>query len=121
VHTITYTGYDNVENTSVNSFICVEDNIGPEIFFRFSILSDKQKTVDGNLYDVYPEHVVLFLSSTDSSVGFDKMFYSINGQAKKPYTSLITGFQGGKGYKVTVTSVDKLGNESEKSIEFYIE
>jgi len=120
-HTITYTGYDNVENTSVNSFICVEDNIGPEIFFRFSILSDKQKTVDGNLYDVYPEHVVLFLSSTDSSVGFDKMFYSINGQAKKPYTSLITGFQGGKGYKVTVTSVDKLGNESEKSIEFYIE
>jgi len=121
VHTITYTGYDNVENTSVNSFICVEDNIGPEIFFRFSILSDKQKTLDGKIYDIYPEHVVLFLSSTDLSVGFDKMFYSVNGQAKKPYTSLITGFQGGKAYQVKVTSVDKLGNESEESIEFYIE
>lgn len=121
VHTITYTGYDNVENTSVNSFICVEDNIGPEIFFRFSILSDKQKTLDGKIYDIYPEHVVLFLSSTDLSVGFDKMFYSVNGQAKKPYTSLITGFQGGKAYQVNVTSIDKLGNESEKSIEFYIE
>jgi len=121
VHTITYTGYDNVENTSVNSFICVEDNIGPEIFFRFSILSDKQKTLDGKIYDIYPEHVVLFLSSTDLSVGFDKMFYSVNGQAKKPYTSLITGFQGGKAYQVKVTSIDKLGNESEKSIEFYIE
>ncbi|HRW63692.1 MAG TPA: hypothetical protein P5132_09400, partial [Bacteroidales bacterium] len=103
VHTITYTGYDNVENTSVNSFICVEDNIGPEIFFRFSILSDKQKTLDGKIYDIYPEHVVLFLSSTDLSVGFDKMFYSVNGQAKKPYTSLITGFQGGKAYQVKVT------------------
>ena len=121
VHSITYTGYDNVGNSSTNTFISVEDNIGPEIFFRFSILSEKSKNVDGKNYNIYPGHVVLFLSSTDASVGFDKMFYSVNGAPNKTYTSLITGFQKDKVYNISVTSVDKLGNKSQKTIEFYIE
>lgn len=121
LHTITYTGYDNVDNSSSNTFICVEDNSGPEIFFRFSIISDKTKTLDGKNYDTYPNHVVLFLSSTDSSVGFDNMLYSINGLQDKPYTSLITGFQKDKLYTIKVTSIDKLGNKSQKSIDFYVE
>ncbi|MBU8892969.1 MAG: hypothetical protein KOO66_09330 [Bacteroidales bacterium] len=121
VHSITYTGYDNVDNSSTNTFICVEDNAGPEIFFRFSILSEKSKNIDGANYSIYPNHVVLFLSSTDSSVGFDKLLYSVNGAPDKAYTSLITGFQKDKIYKINVTSVDKLGNKSQKTIEFYIE
>lgn len=121
LHTISYTGYDNVDNSSTNTFICVEDNSGPEIFFRFSIISDKTKTLDGKNYDTYPNHVVLFLSSTDSSVGFDNMLYSINGLPEKPYTSLITGFQKDKLYTIKVTSIDKLGNKSQKSIDFYVE
>jgi hypothetical protein len=120
-HSITYSAYDNVDNSSSNTFICVEDNTGPEIFFRFSILSDKSKTIDGKNYDIFPSHVVLFISSTDSSVGFDKMLYSINGQPNKAYTSLITGFQKDKLYHINVTSIDKLGNESQKSIDFYVE
>ena len=120
-HSITYTGYDNVDNTSTNTFICVEDNTGPEIFFRFSMLSDKATTIDGQKFNVYPNHVVLFLSSTDSSVGFDRISYSVNGGTKKPYTSLIKGFSINRKYNIKVTSVDKLGNLSEKSIEFYVE
>ena len=121
IHTITYTGYDNVDNTSTVSFTCVEDNTGPEIFHRFSIISNKTKKVDDKTYDAYPNHVVLFLSSTDSSVGFDKIYYSVNGAQKKPYTNLITGFIKDKIYSINVISIDKLGNQSEKLIEFYIE
>lgn len=121
VHTVTYTGYDNVDNSSTVSFICVEDNTGPEIFHRFSILSGKTKVVDGKTYELYPNHVVLFLSSTDSSVGFDKIYYSVNGAPKKPYTNLITGFAKNKIYSIKVTSIDKLGNTSEKTVEFFIE
>ena len=120
-HSITYTGYDNVDNSSTNTFICVEDNTGPEIFFRFSILSDKSKNINGANYDVYPNHVVLFLSSTDSSVGFDNMLYSVNGLPDKAYTSLIKGFQQEKLYSIKVTSIDKLGNKSQKTVDFYVE
>jgi hypothetical protein len=121
IHSITYTGYDNVDNSSTNTFICVEDNIGPEIFFRFSIPSEKTKSVDEKNYSIYPNHVVLFLSSTDKSVGFDKLLYSVNGAPNKTYTSLITGFQKEKAYSITVTAIDKLGNKSQNTIEFYIE
>ncbi|MCK5168586.1 MAG: hypothetical protein KAQ75_01805 [Bacteroidales bacterium] len=121
MHSITYTGYDNIDNSSTNSFICVEDNTGPEIFFRFSILSDKARSIDGKNYDVYPNHVVLFLSSTDSSVGFHNMLYSVNGLPDKAYTSLIKGFQQEKLYSIKVTSIDKLGNKSQKTVDFYVE
>ena len=120
-HQITYSAYDNVDNSSTESFTCVEDNTGPEIFHRFSILSTKTMQKNDKSYDVYPNHVVLFLSSTDAFVGFDKIYYSVNGAAQKPYTSLITGFLKDKVYSIDVTSVDKLGNQSETNIEFYIE
>ena len=121
VHLVTYSGYDNVGNSSTNSFICVEDNIAPAIFFRFSILSNKTKTINEKIYEVFPNHVVLFLSSTDSLVGFEKLSYSVNGAPNKPYTSLIKGFKKDKLYSIKVTSVDKLGNLSDKTIEYYIE
>jgi hypothetical protein len=121
VHDITYTGYDFVDNSSTKKFTCVEDNSGPEIYFRFSILANKTKEIDAKTYEVFPSHVVLFLSSTDSSVGFEKISYSTNGNPYKSYTSLIKGFSKEKLYTVKVKSVDKLGNLSEKTIEFYIE
>ncbi|MFP4024091.1 MAG: OmpL47-type beta-barrel domain-containing protein [Thiohalospira sp.] len=120
-HTVNYIGYDNVDNSSNNSFICVEDNTGPEIFFRFSMLSEKTKVIGQNKYDVYPSHVVLFLSSTDSLVGFDKIVYSVNGSPPRAYNSLIKDFNENQRYKIDVKSYDKLGNKSEKSIEFFIE
>ncbi|OFX85282.1 MAG: hypothetical protein A2W99_15065 [Bacteroidetes bacterium GWF2_33_16] len=120
-HVINYTGYDNVDNSNSNTFIVVVDNVGPQVFFRFSIVAEKKQTINDKSYDVYPSHVVLFLSSTDMSVGYEKMFYSINGAAPKQYTSLISDFQKNKTYKIDVTSIDKLGNKSTESIEFFIE
>lgn len=120
-HIINYTGYDNVDNSNSNTAIVVVDNVGPKIYFRFSIVSEKKMVVNDKSLDVYPSHVVLFLSSTDMSVGYDKMFYSLNGGTQKQYTSLIADFQRNKAYKIDVTSIDKLGNKSTESIEFYIE
>ncbi|MDY6799747.1 MAG: hypothetical protein SVU94_00825 [Bacteroidota bacterium] len=120
-HTVNYIGYDNVDNSSTSSFICVEDNTGPEIFFRFSMISEKTKLIDQKKYDVYPGHVVLFLSSTDTLVGFDKMTYSVNGSPSKSYNSLIKDFNENQFYHLDIQSFDKLGNKSEESIEFFIE
>lgn len=120
-HTINYTGYDNVDNSSTNTFICVEDNTGPEIFFRFSMISEKTKIINNKEYDVYPNHVVLFLSSTDALVGFDKIIYSINGSTPRQYNTLIKDFSHNTQYTIDVTATDKLGNESEQSIAFFVE
>ncbi|MEE4196610.1 MAG: hypothetical protein V2I54_03110 [Bacteroidales bacterium] len=121
LHVINYLGYDNVDNSSNQSFNCVEDNTGPEIFYRFSMLSEKTKKIGPKTYDVYPGHVVLFLSSTDALVGFDKMTYSVNGSSVKSYNSLIKDFNENQVYHIDIQSFDKLGNSSEKAIEFFIE
>jgi len=85
------------------------------------LIKSKTRSIDGKNYDVYPNHVVLFLSSTDSSVGFENMLYSVNGLPDKSYTSLIKGFKQEKIYSLKVTSIDKLGNKSQKTVDFYVE
>lgn len=119
-YSIEYSGYDNLENTSVDEFFCTVDNKGPEIFHRFSMNSHGKKTINGKQYPVYPEHVVLFLSASDSQVGFANMHYSINGSNKQSYKGLIKGFKKGS-YDIKVTAEDKLGNQRDKEIHFYIE
>jgi hypothetical protein len=121
LYTITYTGYDNLGNTNTNEILCMVDNKGPEIFHRFSMVSENQKEIDGKKLSVYPPHVVLFLSSTDEYVGFDKMYYSINKGEKQLYHSLIEDFEPNTAYSINVTAYDKLSNKEKKKIEFYIE
>jgi len=120
-YSVQYNGYDNLGNTSNNEFLCLVDNKEPEIFHRFSMISNSIKNINGKKYKVFPDHVVLFLSATDDCVGFDKMNYSINGNSKQPYNSLIEGFNRNTKYELKVTATDKLGNQYEKEIHFYIE
>ncbi|MDA3778687.1 MAG: hypothetical protein PF487_00395 [Bacteroidales bacterium] len=118
---INYTGYDNVQNSNIASVICFVDNTAPEIFYRFSIIPEKQKTIKDKKVDIYPTHTILFLSATDSNVGLNTMYYSINSNKKQVYKSLIGNFDSNKLYKITITAIDKLENKSEKTIEFFIE
>lgn len=118
---IHYTGYDNLGNTNTKTLLAVVDNQGPEIYYRFSMDPEKTKMIDGQNLDVYPSHVVLFLSSTDNFSGFDKMYYSINESQRQLYQSLIEGFSENTLYNLKVTALDKLGNKSKKDITFYIE
>ncbi len=121
LHVIDYYGYDNVNNSNRSDFFFVVDTSGPEIFSRYGILSISQKKVEGKVLDVFPEHVALFLSATDALVGFDQMFYSINGEPEKPYKVLITEFKRATAYSIKVRALDKLGNQSETTIEFMVE
>ncbi len=120
-HKVTYNGYDNLSNSSTETMICVVDNKGPEIFNRFSIDSNKSKEIDGQTVPVFPPHVVLFLSSTDKGAGLDKISYQANGGSILPYRSLIENFRKNRLYNINVIVVDKLGNENQEEIVFYIE
>ncbi|MBN2613881.1 MAG: hypothetical protein JXB00_20150 [Bacteroidales bacterium] len=120
LHKVNVTGYDNVENTSSSEFVVIVDNTGPEIYSRFSVSSVGNKVTDGKTIEQYPGHVVLFLSSSDQVVGFDQMFYSVNGAAEKKYAGLINYFPVKGDYNIVVRALDKLGNETRKSIEFSI-
>ena len=120
-HTITYNGYDNLSNSSSGTIVCVVDNDGPEVYNRFSINSSESKLVDGENVTVYPSHVLLFLSSTDKNAGLDKISYQVNGGTTVPYRSLIENFRKNKLYRITASVVDKLGNENQEEIVFYIE
>ncbi len=120
-HTVQYTGTDNVNNTNTASLYFFIDDTGPDIFDRFSIVPIDSKTEDGKKLDVYPSHLVLFLSATDKLVGVDRIYYAINGKPEKLYGALISGFHKTTKYNIKIRGVDKLGNEKTKEIEFFIE
>ena len=120
IHNVYITAYDNVENTGTSEFVLVVDNNGPEIFATFSINPSGTLTLKDKVLDVYPGHVVLFLSSTDDIVGFDQMLYSINDAQEKSYAGGIGNFSSIGEYKVRIRAKDKLGNETTKEIAFFV-
>ncbi len=121
-HIVQYDGYDNVDNTNFGEFSFKVDTTGPEIFTRFSIPTNKQRIYNDSLkLDVYPSHVVLFLSATDSQIGVDKISYSIDGGKSTPYIGHIDGFEPEKHYQITIEVTDKLGNKNNETINFGIE
>ncbi len=119
-HTIKITGYDNVDNTNMLDFTVILDKTGPELYSRFSILPNGKENPDGTILNTYPDHTVLFLSSTDNVVGFNEMYYSINNNPEKKYAGLIRGFSSEGRYKVKIRVLDNLGNETLKVIDFII-
>ncbi len=120
-YNITYNGYDNLQNSNTSSVLVQIDNTGPEVFNRFSISSNKFKSVAGERLTVYPPHVVLFLSATDKYSGLDKITYQINGSGELAYRSLIENFKRETVYTIIVNVTDKLGNKNSEEIKFYIE
>jgi hypothetical protein len=119
-HDIKITGYDNVENTNILNLRVIVDKTGPEIYSRFSILPAGKKNINGKILEVYPNHVVLFLSSTDNVVGFNEMYYSVNDTPEIKYAGLIRSFTSKGNYTVKVRAQDKLGNETSEKIDFVI-
>ncbi|MBN2486472.1 MAG: chitobiase/beta-hexosaminidase C-terminal domain-containing protein [Bacteroidales bacterium] len=115
VHTIHYTGYDNVENSSSDKFFVKVDNTGPAIRYDFSIAPIGRQ----GSANVYPKYVVLFLSGTDSQTGLNNMKYSLGNASPALYSVPVTGFStGDKTIKVVAT--DKLGNSTDETIQFHI-
>ncbi|MCC5916981.1 MAG: hypothetical protein JJU02_06600, partial [Cryomorphaceae bacterium] len=123
-HTITFFSTDNVNNVekekTSNVFV---DNTPPEIFVNFSIKSiGEHKGLP-----VYPNYVRMYIAATDKHTGTKIIKYSVNGAPMVEYSSPRTLdaserniFSKNKKYSVKVIASDKLGNETEKVVEFYV-
>lgn len=127
-HTIAFMATDNVNNQETQKESkCHVDNTPPVIYHNFSIEPTETKDKGGETLNVYPNYTRLYLGATDEKVGTEDIFYSIDGGALTPYSSPQTldiselnRFGKKKLYEVRIVAKDKLGNESEKMIKFYI-
>jgi len=125
-HKIGFKATDNVNNIEQTKYSYVTvDNEAPEIFINFSIEPIRQETKDGKSYDVYPQYTKMYFSATDRSTGEQDIFYSINNSVLTKYESAKKINDAGliskeQFYTIKVVAKDKLGNESEKSISFFI-
>ncbi len=118
-HAIASTAYDNVENSSNHAFTFITDKTGPEIIERFSTLPVSKQNSEKNL-SIYPPHVVLFIAATDLHAGFDRFTFSLNGQPEKPFQGSISPLSKPGNYTIVIKAYDKLGNMTEKTIEFAV-
>ena len=127
-HTISFYATDNVNNEeSKKESKCHVDNTPPVIFHNFSIEPTETKEKGGETLNVYPNYTRLYLGATDEKVGTEDIYYSIDGGALTLYSSPQTldiselnRFGKKKLYEVRIVAKDKLGNESEKTVKFYI-
>ncbi len=120
-HIVKIAGFDNVDNLSQKEFAVISDNTGPEIFVQFSLNPRTVKNAEGKDIEVFPRHLIVFLSARDNIVGTDALYYSINGLPALKYNGLIGNFNAAGLYTMKIKAMDKLGNETSKEISFTIE
>lgn len=128
-HTIKFWTTDRVNNEEdkKESHVFV-DNTPPNIYHNFSIDPIGTKQKDGKTLKVYPNYTRLYLGATDEKSGNDKILYSMDGgKTYKAYSSPETldiseldRFEEEKYYSVKVKAIDKLGNESQETFDFYV-
>ncbi|MEN7550264.1 hypothetical protein AAG747_20260 [Rapidithrix thailandica] len=114
LHQLEFFGYDNVNNRNVERLFFFTDHSAPKIFINFSVGAIDTK---GNL-DIYPAHVGIFLSATDTYAGLENIYYSLNDQAERLYSGQISRLKPNKKYRLKIRAVDYLGNSSTKEISF---
>jgi hypothetical protein len=102
---------------------CFVDNTAPTISSSFGV--EALGTHKG--LPVYPNYVKLYMGATDDHTGIKTIYYSINGGAKQAYSSAQSidvsersKFKKKQKYTVVITVQDKLGNQAEKTVEFYV-
>jgi hypothetical protein len=118
-HKIFFEGSDNVENTNNKEFNVFVDNTGPMTFASFSVQSKGKERIGTSNLDVYPSHLVVFLSATDEKVGVDRIYYKLNDSPERLYAGLITNLKPDK-YTLEVRAVDKLGNSTTEKFKFAV-
>ncbi|MEQ8908663.1 MAG: hypothetical protein RIC95_05695 [Vicingaceae bacterium] len=103
------------------------DNTPPVIHYNFSIEPIGKKSKKGEMVNIYPNYTRLYLGATDRHCGTEKITYSMNDgeffDYSSPYTldlSEVRRFGKNKYYTVVIRAVDKLGNQSEETINFFV-
>ncbi|MBL6962397.1 MAG: hypothetical protein ISR55_01110 [Bacteroidetes bacterium] len=113
---------NNVEDAKTSN--CFVDNTPPVIYVNFSIEPIDKKSG----LNVYPNYTRLYVGATDKHVGTNQILYGVNNAPLKDYSSPYTldmseiphfSKKNAK-YTVKVQAKDKLGNTSEKIVEFYV-
>ena len=110
-HKITIFGYDNTDNMTRQEFSVVVDTTGPQIFERYSVVP---------INNEYPQYMVIFLSATDYSSGYQSLSYQLNNLPWQLYSREIGGFANSSTNVIIVKAIDKLGNITKRRIEFKI-
>ena len=116
--TVSYFGYDYVNNSSRKVFSFVVDAQGPEITIQQSVSIHMHTEVDSVQVPVFPPHVIIWLSAFDKVTGTKNIAYAINNGAFVPYTGQLRGFKTNKVYYLKVRATDVLGNSEEKEFVF---
>lgn len=126
--TVQFKSVDCVNNKEeARTSNCFVDNTAPVIYHNFSIEPIGNKSKGGKSLNVYPEYTRLYLGATDKHVGTEKIKYSIDGgpllDYSSPYSldmSEVSNFKNKKLYTIRIVAEDKLGNSTEKIVEFYV-
>ena len=87
----------------------------------FSVDKIGEKKVRGATYTIYPEDVKLYLAAKDNQVGSKNIYYQLDGQSEKLYTTPLTGFKLGSNVQLKVRATDLIGNENYLDISFSVE
>lgn len=119
-HHISVFGYDNTDNLTRQDFGVIVDTTGPQIYERFSSPTTGTSDSDNEKLNQYSNPVVVFLSATDVKSGYEALQFELNDNPVQPYTRDVRGFVPDKKNAIKVKAFDKLGNQTEKTIEFYI-
>ncbi len=110
LHSLSYFGYDNVNNKNSKKTDFIVDVTGPEISSQFSTPLSKESK--------YPSYVTIYLAAVDAEVGVDQIRYSINDGKEQLYIAPLKGFLKDKEYTIKMSAVDLLGNTSQKVVSF---
>lgn len=128
-HTVSFKTTDRVNNVEVektsNVFV---DNVAPEIYNNFSIQPIGSKNKNGKSLQIYPNYTRLYLGATDDHMGTESIMYSMNDGPLTLYSSPQTLDISEQNrflkkkimYTLKIVAKDKLGNTSEKIVEFYV-
>ncbi|MFM7488091.1 MAG: OmpL47-type beta-barrel domain-containing protein [Cytophagales bacterium] len=115
LHTVTIQATDKVGNTTEKVIKFIVDNTAPNLAYSFDL---PRITSTNEGISVYPSRSTLFLSAEDQLVGYQSIYYQINGGNPIPYNQPIKNFQKNTEYRISVRLVDKLGNEKKEEIKF---
>ncbi len=125
-YTLSFKSKDNVNNKEIakKSRVFV-DNEPPVIYNRFSIDPIRKEEINGELIEIYPPYVNLYLSATDKACGTKQIMYQVDGGKILNYASPGNPseksiFKAEKIYMVKITAYDMLNNSSEKEFTFKI-
>ncbi len=120
-HRVSVTAFDNVDNLNIVNFGFGVDDGAPEVFYHFSQKPYQTETLNDQTVPVFSQGLTMFLAATDKISGLETISYSINGVKERTYTEPISGFKPGNVYHLSIKAIDKLGNQSNISVQFKVE